>query len=156
MASSCVLRMCQMRSKSCNGDGLAMHGRFPDGHPSKLLISLSLLSKISDCRQSAMSSPWNRCDVLSFRQPKPQKPQKCPNSGFRHPRGMIYPQKDFDAFWTQFWLLVEAYTLARPSVHTCIAIFRPSGHWACPCATFFKYREAHYPFRFSSDGDLTR
>ena len=22
-------------------------------------------------------------------------------------------------------------------------------------ATFFKYREAHYPFRFSSDGGLT-
>jgi len=68
MTSSCVLRMCQMRSKSCNGDWFAMHGRFPDGQPSKLLISLSLLSKISDCRQLAMSSPWSRCDVLSFKQ----------------------------------------------------------------------------------------
>lgn len=31
-------------------------------------FSFSLLSKMGDCRQSAMSSPWNRCDVLSFKQ----------------------------------------------------------------------------------------
>ena len=65
------------------------------------------------------------------------------------------PRKDFDAFWSQFRVFVGAYTLARPSVHTCIVIFQTYGHRAFPCATFFKYREAHYPFRFSSDGELT-
>jgi hypothetical protein len=48
----------------------------------------------------------------------------------------------------------EAYGLARQSVHTCIVIFQTYGHWACLCATFLQYREAHYPFRFSSDGEL--
>ena len=36
--------------------------------PSQLLIFYSLMSKICDCRQSAISSPWNRCDVMSFKQ----------------------------------------------------------------------------------------
>ena len=106
-------------------------------------FSFSLLSKICDSRPSEMSSPWNRCDVISFRQPKSQKPQKCPDSGFCHPWGIIYPQKDFDASWTHFRVFVEAYTLARTSVHTCIVIFQTYGHWACPCDTFLQYREAH-------------
>ena len=91
-------------------------------------FSFSLLSKICDSRPSEMFSPWNRCDVLSFRQPKPQKPQKCPNSWFFLPSQMChYPRKDFDASWSHFRVFVEAYTLARPSVHTCIVIFQISG-----------------------------
>ena len=85
MASSCVLRMCQMRSKSCNGDGLAMHGRFSDGQPSKLHISLSLLSKIGDYRQSGMSSPWNRCDALSFKQRSHRSLRNAKIRGFAIP-----------------------------------------------------------------------
>ena len=121
---------------------------------SKLLISLSLLSKISDCRQLAMSSPWSRCDVLSFKQRSHRGLRNAQIRTFAVPEVWFYPQKDFYAFWTRFWVFVEAYTLARPSVHICIVIFQTYGHWACPCATFLQYREAHYPFRFSSDGEL--
>ena len=65
------------------------------------------------------------------------------------------PRKDFDASWIRFRAFVGAYALARPSVPLVWSFFIPTGHWACPCAMFLQYREAHYPFRFSSDGELT-
>jgi hypothetical protein len=94
-----------------------------------------------------------RCLVVQAT--KPQKPQKCPNSWFRHSRGMIAHQRILTLSEANFWSLQGlTHWQGHPSIPV-KSFFRPSGHWACPCATFLQYREAHYPFRFSSDGELT-
>lgn len=145
MASSCVLRMCQMRSKSCNGDGLAMHGRFSDGQPSKLLISLSLLSKIGDCRQSGMSSPWNRCDALSFKQRSHRSLRNAQIRGFATPEVWFTHEKDFDVSWSLIRLFVGAYILARLSLHTCMAIFQTYGALGLPVCHIFTVSGSSLP-----------
>lgn len=97
-------------------------------------FSFSLLSKIDDYRPSEMSSPWNRCDVLSFRQPKPQKPQKCPNSGFRHPRGMILPTKGLRRFLNPFSSLcrgLHAGKAIRPHLYSHFSNLRALGLPMC-------------------------
>ena len=86
-------------------------------------FSFSLLSKMGDCRQSAMSSPWNRCDVLSFKQRSHRSLRNAKIRGFVIPE-VDCPSKDFDAFWSQFLVFAGAYTLARPSVRTCMAVFQ--------------------------------
>ena len=94
-----------------------------------------------------------RCLVIQAT--KPRKPQKYPNSSFHHSRGTNTYERILTRPEVIHKLQRETYGLARPSVLTCIVFFRPTRHWACPCAIFLQYREAHYPFRFSSDGELT-
>ena len=147
MVSTCVLQMwlnaqqillCQWAG---NARQISRHLTIPI-----CSFSFSLLSKICDSRPSEMFSPWNRCDVLSFRQPKPQKPQKCPNSWFFLPSQMChYPRKDSDASWSHFRVFVEAYTLARPSVHTCLAIFQTYGALGLPMCHIFQISGSSLP-----------
>ena len=144
-----------MRSKSCNGIGLALHCRFPDGQPCKLLISLSLLSKVCDWKESAIFSLCNPMSCLSSNEASEasEMPKFRVSSSYRHD----YLRKDFNVPWSQFLSFNERLMGWQGNPSTPVwPFFKPTGHWACPCAMFLQYREAHYPFRFSSDGDLTR
>lgn len=52
-------------------------------------FSFSLLSKSCDYRQSSMFSPWNRCDVLSFKQRSHRSLRNAPIRGFAIPEVWI-------------------------------------------------------------------
>ena len=90
-----------MRSKSYNGIGLGMHSRFPDNHHPNCSFSFSLLSKICDSRPSEMFSPWNRCDVLSFKQQSPRSLRNALIRGFAIP-DVSLPTKGFWRFLKPF------------------------------------------------------
>ena len=97
MASSCVLRMCQMRSKSCNGDGLAMHGRFPGNQPTQLLI---FYPHVKDLRLQAVGNVLAlkpmRCLVIHAAEAiEASEMPKFAASPFQR---CNCPRKDFDAF----------------------------------------------------------
>ena len=89
-------------------------------------FSFSLLSKICDIRSSEMFSSWNRCDVLSFKQRCSRSLRNALIRGSAIPHVSL-PRKDFNASWSLFRVFVEAYTLARPSFHSCIATFQTYG-----------------------------
>ena len=55
------------------------------------------------------------------------------------------PRMCFDAFWSQFRVFVGAYTLARPSVHTCIAIFQTYGALGLPMCHIFQVSGSSLP-----------
>ena len=90
-----------MRSKSYNGIGLGMHSRFPVNHHPNCSFSFSLLSKICDSRPSEMFSPWNRCDVLSFKQQSPRSLRNALIRGFAIP-DVSLPTKGFWRFLKPF------------------------------------------------------
>ena len=133
-----------MRSKSCNGNGLVMHSRFPGSQPPKLPIFFSLMSKTRDCKQSAMSSPWNRSDVLSFKQRSRRSLRNAKIRGFAIPEVIAY-DRILTLSWSQFRVFVGAYTLARPSVHTCIAIFQTFGALGLPMCHIFQVSGSSLP-----------
>ena len=56
-----------------------------------------------------------------------------------------YPRKDFDAFLSQFRVYVGAYTLARPSVHTCTAVFPTFGAQGLPMCHIFQVSGSSLP-----------
>ena len=60
-------------------------------------FSFSLLSKMGDCRQSGMSSSWNRCDVLSFKQRSHRSLRNAKIRGFVIPEVWL-PIKGFWRF----------------------------------------------------------
>ena len=63
-----------------------------------------------------------RCLVIQAT--KPQKPQKCPNSGFRHPRGTNTSERILTRPEVNHELQRDTYRLTRPSVLTCIVFFQ--------------------------------
>ena len=56
-----------------------------------------------------------------------------------------YLQKDFDASWSQSLAFVTAYTLARPSVHTCLVIFQTFGALGLPMCHIFTVSGSSLP-----------
>ena len=133
-----------MRSKSCNGNGLTMHGRFQDGQPSKLLIFLSLLSKICDFGSSHY--PCSVTDAKSCHSSdKAAEASEMPKFVASPFQGCYCPRMCFDAFWSQFRVFVGAYTLARPSVHTCIVIFQTYGALGLPMCHIFQVSGSSLP-----------
>ena len=58
-------------------------------------FSFSLLSEVCDFKQSAMPSPWNRCDVLSFKQRSPRSPRNALFRGFAIPGVLL----STNVFW---------------------------------------------------------
>ncbi len=114
-----------MRSKSCNGDGLAMHNRFQGGQPSKLLIFLSLLSKICDFQQLPLSLLFNRCDVLSFKRRSHRRLRNAQIRVFTIPEVRIL-RKNFDAPWSHPWASTRYLWAGKAIRYTCIAVFLAS------------------------------
>ena len=141
-AANLVMAMCLW----CTADSLAVN------HPN---CSFSLLSKSCDYRQSSMFSPWNRCGVLSFKQRSHRSLRNAPIRGFAIPEVWL-PTKGFWSALKSFLSFNERLMGWQGNPSTPVwPFFKLTGHWACPCAIFLQYREAHYPFRFSSDGELT-
>ena len=56
-----------------------------------------------------------------------------------------YPQKDFYAFWTRFWVFVEAYTLARPIRPYLYSHFQTSGALGLPMCHIFQVSGSSLP-----------
>ena len=132
-AANLVMAMCLW----CTADSLAVnHPNCPFSFP-----SCQRLATVSS-RQCPRHKP-KRCLVIQTTEP--QKPQKCPKSRFRHPGGVITHEMFFDAFWSQFRVFVVAYTLARPSVHTCIAIFQTFGALGLPMCHIFQVSGSSLP-----------
>ena len=120
-----------------------MHSRFPGSQPPKLHIFFSLMSKTRDCKQSVMSSPWNRSDVLSFKQRSPRSLRNAKIRGFAIPE-VNYPRNDF-------WRFLKPIPSLCRGLHAGKAI-RPYlyGHFSDLRGTGL----AHVP-HFSSIGKLT-
>ena len=84
-----------------------------------------------------------RC--LVFQATKPQEPQKCPNSRFRHPRGVITHERILKRPEIISELQREAYGLARQSVHTCMAILQAYGALGLPMCHIFQVSGSSLP-----------
>ena len=102
MVSTCVLQMwlnaqqillCQWAG---NARQISRHLTIPI-----CSFSFSLLSKICDSRPSEMFSPWNRCDVLSFKQQSPRSLRNALIRGFAIP-DVSLPTKGFWRFLKPF------------------------------------------------------
>ena len=93
-------------------------------------------------RQYSRSEPM-RC--LVFQATKPQEPQKCPNSRFRHPRGVITHERILKRPEIISELQRETYGLARPSVHTCIVFFQTFGALGLPMCHMFQVSGSSLP-----------
>ena len=108
-------------------------------------FSFSLLSKICDSRPSEMFSPWNRCDVLSFKQRSHRSLRNAPIRGFAIPEVWL-PTKGFlkrPEIISE--LQREAYGLARQSVHTCMAILQAYGALGLPMCHIFQVSGSSLP-----------
>lgn len=132
-AANLVMAMCLW----CTADSLAVN------HPN-CSFSFSLLSKSCDYRQSSMFSPWNRCGVLSFKQRSHRSLRNAPIRGFAIPEVWL-PTKRFWPSWSQFLVLVEVYTLAKPSVHTCMVVFQTYGALGLPMCHIFQVSGSSLP-----------
>ena len=118
-----------MRSKSCNGIGLAMHCRFPDGQPCKLLIFLSLLSKVCDWKESAIFSLWT--DAMScLSSNEATGASEMPQFAVSPSQRCDYPRKDFEAPWNHFWASTRdlwAGKAIRPHLYSLFSDLRGTG-----------------------------
>ena len=76
---------------------------------------------------------------------KPQEPQKCPNSRFLHPRGVITHERILKRPEIISELQREAYGLARQSVHTCMAILQAYGALGLPMCHIFTVSGSSLP-----------
>ena len=143
-AANLVMAMCLW----CTADSLAVN------HPN-CSFSFSLLSKSCDYRQSSMFSPWNRCGVLSFKQRSHRSLRNAPIRGYAIPEVWL-PTKGFWSALKSFLSFNERLMGWQGNPSTPVwPFFKPTGHWACPCAIFLQYREAHYPLRLASNVGLT-
>lgn len=55
------------------------------------------------------------------------------------------PRKDFDAFWSQFLVFVEVYTLAKPTVHSCMVFFQTFEALGLPMCHIFTVSGSSLP-----------
>ncbi len=74
-----------------------------------------------------------------------KEPQKCPNSRFRHPRGVITHGRILKRPEIISELQREAYGLARQSVHTCMAILQAYGALGLPMCHIFTVSGSSLP-----------
>ena len=144
MVSTCVLQMwlnaqqillCQWAG---NARQISRHLTIPI-----CSFSFSLLSKICDSRPSEMFSPWNRCDVLSFKQQSPRSLRNALIRGFAIP-DVSLPTKGF-------WRFLKPFSSLCRSLHVGKAI-RP--HLFSHFSNLRGTGLAHVP-HFSNIGKLT-
>lgn len=98
-------------------------------------FSFSLLSKSCDYRQSSMFSPWNRCNVLSFKQRSHRSLRNAPIRGSAIPEVWL-PTKGFWRFLKPFSSLcrgLHAGKAIRPHLYSCFSSLQSTGLARVPC-----------------------
>ena len=145
MALSCVLRMWlnaqQIMQWQWAYDARQISKEV--NHPN-CSFSFSLLSKICDFKQSAMPSPWNLCDVLSFKQRSHRSLRNAQIHGFSIPEVWL-PTKGFWRFLNPISSLCRGLRAGKAIRPTCMVIFHTYGALGLPMCHVFTVSGSSLP-----------